>query len=298
MRLSTAPFFSPISLRKGQMESLVLMEPYKGIWKQVEADVESEVMGELLVMNDRKRKHLEHMEKMELLQEEMHQNEERRRDEIIQKMMDRMKKHKELMKQQSVEKRRRLNSSGENQKIQGVAKQGSRFELLPDEVVKSVLEYCDLQDLATFAQLSKRTYQISQDEVFWKRLYDRTWTLNNLSPNSSPTRSGSGGICYSSQLYRDLLDGETVLWKVSFKKRYQKELSKKKREERNQKLRELGELECKYCNQKKALIVGSANKSSVFLVSNRTPRYTISIECHGCGRKWTEGRGEEGDSAW
>lgn len=87
---------------------------------------------------------------------------------------------------------------------------------------------------------------------------------------------------------RDLIQGEEVRWLVTFKKKYKRELLKKKKEAQAKSLRTY--FECNYCHQEKAYICAQHNTTSVLVVTNQTPRYRIDIRCENCGKKWTMGR--------
>lgn len=203
---------------------------------------------------------------------EMQSKKRKLEEENKQKMIERMKKHKEIMKASWQLKKRKLTDYTQNTMHVPL----SALESLPDEILRLVVESLDLRSLIHLSNCSKKFNSFSQDGSLWESMCKFRW------PKLS-----------TSEVYRDLIDGQTIQWKVSFRKKYEKEMFLKKKAETFQRIEEILLMDCKYCNMKKARIIDSSNTTSVFLVSNRTPRYTITIECSQCGKKWTEGRGND-----
>jgi len=191
-------------------------------------------------------------------------------------MISRMKRHQEYMKSKQYQLKKKLRSSKDGNIDDQKSIELSKLEALPEEILHLIFSYFDLATFVRSSEVSKKFYQVIQYEMHWKERCNIRW-----------------GTLTSSKLYRDLVDGQAIMWLVTFKKNYIREMIQTKREQQKKRISQLNHLECKYCHQDSAIIIDTQNTTSLFLVNNRTPRYTITIQCEKCTSKWVEGRGDE-----
>lgn len=184
----------------------------------------------------------EHMlDLMQLMEEDLEDLEKQRLREKKKKtsiMLRRMCRHQEVMRS-AKSKRQKIHASNDT-----ICKLLSPLESLPDEILHLVLRSLSLPSLLSFSECSKRTLNITHDESLWQNLCEARW--GQLAPTD---------------LYKDLFDGTTVLWTVTYRKKYNKEMWMKKKTEREQHLKHLSLIECKYCQQEKACIVERLNST-------------------------------------
>jgi hypothetical protein len=106
----------------------------------------------------------------------------------------------------------------------------SPLETLPSEIMMHIFRYLDIQELGRLSQVSKTIATYSNDEKLWERLVTERW-----------------GPLRDQMLYKDVITGTQILWKVTYKKRSQTE---KLMEIKKKNLSKLTYLDCKYCHGK------------------------------------------------
>jgi len=141
--------------------------------------------------------------------------------------------------------------------------EGSLFESLPDELIQRIFTYVRWEDLIRLSEVCSRFNGISCDDFLWE------------------FHCKYCGMMKESELCKDLFDGSTVMWRVSFiRKQKAMRRERKKREFENFLAQRLDDevcfSVCRYCNVKRARSV----------TYQRNVRYITMMECQNCRRTW------------
>jgi hypothetical protein len=139
------------------------------------------------------------------------------------------------------------------------------FDWLPDELVQRIFTYLHWFEVVRVILVCSRWNMIGSDQNLWECFCKLRW-----------------GQMSTVEIYKDLVLGKTVLWKVSFMRKYIRERQALKKQQLEDTLAR-GFLEaedytiCPYCSAKKVRVVNY----------QRNVRYMSVKECAACKRQLT-----------
>lgn len=135
------------------------------------------------------------------------------RDACVSRLVKRMKAHQELLKCKK-------STPAVEVEIEQ-AKCLSSLERLADECILLILSFVSVGAIVALSQACKRLHAVTQDERIWKNLCDKTW---GALPDTGSAIQVHFRFIFIAELYADLVDGQMVLWTVTFRKKYRREL--------------------------------------------------------------------------